>query len=179
MTGAPRHVVFGTGAVGLAVLDPLHRRGERARPVNRSGSAPVPDGVEILAGDARDTAFTTAVAAGATVVHQALNPPFPRWADQFPRLQAGVLAAAEATGARLVAADDVYAHGRPPGRPLTEDRAEEAHTRKGRLRARMSRDLLTAHRAGRVEVAVGRASDHSPSPARGATGRSRTTAVPA
>ncbi len=36
---APRHVIFGTGAIGLAVLDALRRRGETARLVNRSGSA--------------------------------------------------------------------------------------------------------------------------------------------
>jgi hypothetical protein len=44
MTGAPRHVIFGTGAVGLATLDAVRRRGETARLVNRSGQARVPDG---------------------------------------------------------------------------------------------------------------------------------------
>ena len=47
MTAAPRHVIFGTGAIGLAILDALRRRGETARLVNRSGSARVPDDVEV------------------------------------------------------------------------------------------------------------------------------------
>lgn len=51
-------------------------------------------------------------------------------------------------------------YGRPNGHPLTEDRAHEAHTLKGQLRSRMSRDLLEAHAAGQVEVAIGRASDY-------------------
>jgi nucleoside-diphosphate-sugar epimerase len=51
-------------------------------------------------------------------------------------------------------------YGRPNGRPLTEDRAHDAHTHKGQLRSRMSRELLAAHTAGTVEVAVGRASDY-------------------
>jgi len=51
-------------------------------------------------------------------------------------------------------------YGRPAGRPLTEDRAYDAHTRKGQLRGRMARELLAAHDAGRVEVAIGRASDY-------------------
>ena len=59
MTAAPRHVIFGTGAIGLAVLDALRRRGETARLVNRSGHARVPDDVEVVGGDARDPAFTT------------------------------------------------------------------------------------------------------------------------
>jgi len=54
----------------------------------------------------------------------------------------------------------VYMYGRPAGHPLTEDRAHDAHTTKGRLRGRMARDLLAAHHAGRVEVAIGRASDY-------------------
>ncbi|MGR7023672.1 NAD-dependent epimerase/dehydratase family protein [Geodermatophilus sp. URMC 62] len=159
-TKTPRHVIFGTGAIGLAVLDALRRRGQTARLVNRSGRACVPDDVEVVAGDARDPAFTAAVARGAEVVYQALNPPYAEWTAQFPRLQAGVLAAAEAAGARLVSMENVYMYGRPAGRPLTEDRAYDAHTTKGRLRGAMALELLAAHDAGRVEVAIGRASDY-------------------
>ncbi|HWL37656.1 MAG TPA: NAD-dependent epimerase/dehydratase family protein [Frankiaceae bacterium] len=157
---APRHVVFGTGPIGLATYAALRRRGETVRLVNRSGSARVPGDVEVVAGDATDPAFTTAVAAGAAVVYQALNPKYHEWTELFPKLQAGVLAAAEANGARLVSMENVYLYGRPAGRVLTEDCTHDAHTKKGRLRGQMSRDLLAAHDAGRVEVAVGRASDY-------------------
>jgi len=160
MTTAPRHVIFGTGAIGLATLDALRHRGQTARLVNRSGHARVPDDVEVVGGDARDPAFTTEVARGAGVVYQTLNPPYPEWIAQFPSLQAGVLVAAEAAGARLVSMENVYMYGRPAGRPLTEDREYAAHTTKGRLRGRMARELLAAHAAGRVEVAIGRASDY-------------------
>jgi nucleoside-diphosphate-sugar epimerase len=155
-----RHVIFGTGAIGLATLDALRRRGETARLVNRSGHARVPDDVEVIGGDASDPAFTTAAAHGAAVIYQTLNPPYPQWTAQFPALQAGVLGAAEAAGARLVSMENVYMYGRPAGRPFTEDRAHDAHTKKGQLRGRMARELLAAHRAGRVEVAIGRASDY-------------------
>jgi uncharacterized protein YbjT (DUF2867 family) len=74
MNTTPHHVIFGTGAIGLATLDALRRRGETVRMVNRSGSASVPNGVELVGGDARDPRFTTAVAHGARVVHQTLNP---------------------------------------------------------------------------------------------------------
>jgi nucleoside-diphosphate-sugar epimerase len=160
MTATPRHVIFGTGAIGLAVLDALRRRGENARLINRSGSARVAADVEVIGGDARDAGFTTEVARGAGVVYQTLNPPYAEWTTRFPLLQAGVLAAAEATGARLVSMENVYMYGRPAGRVLTEDCAHEAHTRKGQLRGRMARELLAAHDAGRVEVVIGRASDY-------------------
>ena len=91
---AARHVVFGTGAIGLATFEALRRRGERVRLVNRSGTAPVPDDVEIMGGDASDPAFTTSAAQGAQVVYQTLNPSYHQWVELFPALQASVLAAA-------------------------------------------------------------------------------------
>ena len=157
---SPRQVIFGTGAIGLATLNALRRRGEPVRMVNRSGTAPVPDDVEILAGDASDPGFATAAAQGAQVVYQTLNPPYHQWVELFPALQAGVLAAAQATGARLVSMENVYMYGRPAGQPLTETRPYAAHTKKGQLRARMARELLAAHQAGNVQVAIGRASDY-------------------
>src|SRR6201987_5297921 len=93
MNARPQHVIFGTGAVGLATLDALRRRGETARLVNRSGTAPVPDDIEVLGGDASDPAFTAAAARGARVVYQTLNPPYHRWAELFPALQGRGLAA--------------------------------------------------------------------------------------
>ena len=51
---ATRHVIFGTGAIGLATVNALRRRGESVRLVNRSGHADVPDDVEVIGGDARD-----------------------------------------------------------------------------------------------------------------------------
>jgi nucleoside-diphosphate-sugar epimerase len=80
--------------------------------------------------------------------------------EQFPALQAGVLAAAEANGVRMVSMENVYMYGRPAGQPLTETRAYAAHTTKGKLRAAMARELLGAHQTGRVQVAIGRASDY-------------------
>ena len=157
---SPRQVIFGTGAIGLATLAALRRRGEDVRVVNRSGTAPVPDDVEIVRGDASDPAFTAAAANGAQVVYQTLNPPYHQWVELFPALQASVLAAAQATGARLVSMENVYMYGRPDGQPLTETRPYAADTKKGKLRARMARDLLAAHAAGKVQVAIGRASDY-------------------
>ncbi len=157
---AARHVIFGTGAIGMATFDALRRRGETVRLVNRTGTAAVPDDVEVVGGDAADPEFASAAARGAEVVYQTLNPPYHEWTTLFPALQAAVLRAAEATGARLVSMENVYLYGRPAGRPLTEDRRHDAHTVKGRLRGRMSRQLLAAHHSGRVQVAIGRASDY-------------------
>jgi len=42
------HVVFGTGAVGLAVVDELSTRGKCVRLVNRSGKAATPEGATVV-----------------------------------------------------------------------------------------------------------------------------------
>jgi hypothetical protein len=115
VSATPRHVIFGTGAIGLATL---RRRGETVRLVNRSGTAPVPDDVEVLGGDASDPAFATA-ANGAQAIYQTLNPPYPKWVELFPALQASVLAAAQAAGARLVSMENVYLYG-PSRRPAPD-----------------------------------------------------------
>jgi nucleoside-diphosphate-sugar epimerase len=46
---AIKHVVFGTGAIGRAVMEELLQRGESVRMVNRSGKMKeVPAGVEVI-----------------------------------------------------------------------------------------------------------------------------------
>jgi nucleoside-diphosphate-sugar epimerase len=144
----------------MAVMEALLERGESVRMVNRSGSAEVPDHVEVLGGDATDPDFARRAAAGATVVYQALNPAYSQWPGRFPALQDGVLAGAEAARAKVVVMENVYGYGRAAGRPFTEDRPLVAHTRKGQVRARMTETLLLAHQQGRARVTIGRASDY-------------------
>jgi nucleoside-diphosphate-sugar epimerase len=154
------HVVFGTGAVGMSVMDELVQRGpRRVRMVNRSGRVRVPHSVEVVGGDATDEAFAREASVGASVVYFALNPPYNKWPELFPRLQAGVIEGAVSAGAKLIAMENLYMYGPTDGRPITEDLPYAANTRKGRVRARMSEELMEAHKSGRVRVAIGRASD--------------------
>lgn len=157
--GDKLHVVFGTGPVGMAVMRELHRKGKRVRMVSRSGKAGLPEGVEIVAGDVSDRLFAREVAACSAVIYDCLNPPYNKWPELFPRLQASVTEAAAAAEARLVVMDNLYMYGPTAGKPLTEKTPHLATTRKGRTRARMAEDLMKAHKKGKVQVAVGRASD--------------------
>jgi nucleoside-diphosphate-sugar epimerase len=159
MTDDELHVVFGTGPVGLAVMDELVSRSKRVRMVNRGGRAEVAEGVEVVGGDAADPAFSQEVSAGASVVYFALNPPYDKWPELFPALQAGVLEGAASAGAKLIAVENLYMYGPTGGRPLTEDLPYAANTRKGAVRAGMSRELMEADASGKVRVAIGRASD--------------------
>src|SRR5215212_5441331 len=153
------HVVFGTGPVGMSVMDALVQRGRRVRMVNRSGRASVPDGVELVGGDATNVAFAREAGEGASVVYFALNPPYDKWPELFPPLQAAVLEGAASAGAKLIAMENLYMYGPTDGRPLTEGLPYAPNTRKGAVRAMMSEELMEAHQSGRVRVAMGRASD--------------------
>jgi nucleoside-diphosphate-sugar epimerase len=157
MTGM--HVVFGTGAIGLALIDELARTRVPVRAVNRSGRAPVPDGVDLVKGDASDPALATAAAGGAATVYQCLNPPYDQWADLFPPLQDAVVQAARAAGARYVSVENVYMSGDTHGAPMTETTPLRPHPRQGKERATMADRLRRPCDAGDLAVTTARASD--------------------
>ncbi len=152
-----KHIVFGTGPVGSALAQHLDASGHDVIAVNRSGRSS--DGIETVAGDAADSAFTTSVSEGADVIYQCLNPPYTRWPQEFPGLQRSIIAAARANDAKLVSFENLYMYGPTGGEPITEDLPYAATGPKGRTRGAMARELLDAHERGDVRVAIGRASD--------------------
>jgi len=152
-------VVFGTGQVGTALAAHLAGLGLPVRAVSRSRPAVLPGGGDWRTADASDPEAAADAAKGASVIYQCLNAPYTQWPERFPPLQRGVLAAAERTGALLVSLENLYGYGPTGGRPMTEDLPLAATTVKGRTRAAMTAELLAAHDAGRVRIAIGRASD--------------------
>jgi nucleoside-diphosphate-sugar epimerase len=151
-------VVFGTGQVGCALATHLAGMGNPVRAVSRH-RPPALAGVDWRAADAADPEAAADAAKGASVIYQCLNAPYNQWPERFPPLQHGVLAAAERTGALLVTLENLYGYGPTDGKPMTEDLPLAATTVKGRTRAAMTAELLAAADAGRVRIAIGRASD--------------------
>lgn len=154
------HVVLGaTGGAGGAVVSELAGRGHRVRAVSRRPATGLPEGVAQLAADAADPAQARAACQGATVVYHCVQPPYQRWATEFPALTQSIADAAAGAGARLVYADNLYTYG-PVDGPITEDLPALATTSKGRVRALMAERLLAAHRSGTLQVVIGRSSDY-------------------
>jgi len=153
------HVVFGAGQVGRALSARLTDIGLTVRVLSRNRPAELADGVDWRSVDASDPDAATEAAAGASVIYQCLNAPYTDWPKLFPPLQQGVLSAAERCGALLVTLENIYGYGPTAGKPMTEDLPLAATTVKGRTRAAMTKELLGAANAGRVRVAIGRASD--------------------
>lgn len=150
------HVVLGAGPVGRAVVAALTSRGIEPAVVTRSGaSAP---GATSRRADLADPVQAAEAVAGAEVVFQCAQPPYHRWPEEFPALQARAVDAATSAGALLVVAENLYGYGAVGG-PLTQDLPLTATTRKGAVRAQMWLDLQAAHQAGRLRVVAARASD--------------------
>jgi nucleoside-diphosphate-sugar epimerase len=153
------HVVVGAGPVGTAVTGLLADAGHSVRVVTRSGSGPARGGVELVAADAADGTRMRELARGATAVYNCVNPPYHRWATDWPPVAASLLAAAEASGAVLATVSNLYVYG-PVGAPMTESTPMAATGTKGRVRRQMWLDALAAHEAGRVRVTEIRGSDY-------------------
>lgn len=160
-TNTELHVIFGAGPIGLAVVNELVKRGKQVRVITRSGRANVPAGVEVCAGDASDPDSARRLSQGAAVIYNCVNAPdYHKWPEQFPPLQAGIIAGAAANGAKLVVMDNLYMYGPHDGKPMTEDMPMRGRGSRGGTRVQMTRDLMAAHASGKVRVAVGRAADY-------------------
>ncbi|WP_344192307.1 NAD-dependent epimerase/dehydratase family protein [Kribbella karoonensis] len=148
-------VVVGAGAVGSVVARLLLARGEQVRVITRSGAGP--DGAELVAADAK--AGLTQYVDGAAAIYSCAGPAYDKWTTEWPPLGAALIAAAEASGAVLVTTGNLYGYG-PVDGPMTEDLPLRPNTVKGRVRARLWNDQLTAHEAGRIRTAEVRGSDY-------------------
>ncbi len=144
------HVVFGaSGGIGNAVVRELARQGHPTRGVNTTGKAVVPDGVEMMAGDAAQLDDVRRAVEGADVVYQCL----------FPAVQDAIIEAVADTGATLVVANNLYMYD-PTRGPMSEDSPHAYGDRTGgKFYADMGEQALAAHREGRISATVGQASD--------------------
>jgi nucleoside-diphosphate-sugar epimerase len=153
------HVVFGAGPLGRVTTAALLRRGHRVTIVNRSGQGEVPAGATLAGADLYDPQQVQALATGAAAVYQCAQPAYHEWITKFEPLQTAIIeGVAAAAGAKLIVAENLYMYGAVAG-PIHEDLPYTAHTRKGRVRARMAEQVAEAHRSGKLRTAAARGSD--------------------
>lgn len=153
------HVVFGAGPAGLTVAQELLARGERVRIANRGPVTGPPEGAEVVQADVTDHERVREVSRDAEVLYNCTHAPYHLWDDLLPRMQAGVLAGARASGAKLVVIDTLYPYGPTGGVPMTERTPNAATSRKGRIRIALTQEYFRAHEAGEVRVTIGRSAD--------------------
>ncbi|MEV4362109.1 NAD-dependent epimerase/dehydratase family protein [Nonomuraea sp. NPDC004186] len=154
------HVVVGTSASGIATARLLAESGERVRILSRRGGGPEHSLIEPIAADARDAARLTELTSGATTLFNCATPAYDLLPVETPALAAALLIAAERSGAGYVNLSNTYGYGPPaPGEPLTEDLPMSPTTIKGRVRAQMWEDAITAHNERRIRFTEVRPGD--------------------
>ncbi|MEU0303766.1 NAD-dependent epimerase/dehydratase family protein [Streptomyces sp. NPDC006175] len=160
MTTTPAlHTVLGAGPAGTALARELATRGHRVRLVDRKGQGPEIKGVGRYAADVSTPGGARQAVEGAAVVYHCVNVAYHLQVEVMPRIQKAVLAAAEATGARLVVLDTLYPYGETHGVVMTEDTPWNATSGKGVMRAELDARYLAAHAEGRVRAVLGRSAD--------------------
>lgn len=153
-----RILVLGYGPVGAAIV--AQGSGRSLRVAQRNRPDGLAQGVEFSACDVLDAASVRAAAQGVTQIVLTVGFAYERavWRADWPPAMANVLAAAMATGARLVFVDNLYMYG-PQTAPLHEDLPLTRFGAKPAVRAEITRMWLDAHRAGHVRAVAVRASD--------------------
>jgi nucleoside-diphosphate-sugar epimerase len=157
-------VIGVTGGIGNETARALLAHGWTVRALCRDpqrAKASLPDlhDVDFRAGDAMNPSDVVAAATGVSVVVHAANPPgYRNWAGLVLPMLESSIAAAKASGARLVLPGTVYNFGPDAPELLDEAAAQNPHTRKGKLRVAMEQRLRRASTEG-TPVLIVRAGD--------------------
>ncbi|MEU4325669.1 NAD-dependent epimerase/dehydratase family protein [Nonomuraea dietziae] len=152
-----KHIVVGAGQVGPHVARRLIAQGHEVVVVTRSGSGP--EEATRIAADVTDHARMIEISKGADAIYNCVNPQYHRWLTDWPPMAASFMAAAEASGAVLVALGNLYPYG-PVRGPMTEDLPLASTNPKAQVRAKMWNDMRAAHDAGRIRAVEIRGSDY-------------------
>ncbi len=154
-------VLGATGGIGGEVARRLAAAGWRVRAMHRAPDRlPEPDArFEWVRGDAMSERDVVAAAAGANLIVHAVNPPgYRNWGRLVLPMLDSTIAAARASGARILLPGTVYNYGPDALPEIDEASPQNPVTRKGRIRAEMERRLRQASGEG-VRVLVVRAGD--------------------
>lgn len=154
-------ILGATGGFGREAAAALARHGWRIRALTRRAQPPRQprEQIEWISGDAMDAADVGRAAEGASAIVHAVNPPGYRdWEKLAPPMLDNTIAAARASGARIVFPGNIYNFG-PDAFPLLgEDSPQHPMSRKGAIRVAMERRLEVAAARG-VRSLILRAGD--------------------
>jgi nucleoside-diphosphate-sugar epimerase len=152
-------VLGASGKIGGEVAATLRRRGWAVRAMRRELPARN-DGISWVRGDAMNAADVLAAASGASLIVHAVNPlRYLKWGELVLPMLDSSIAAAAATGARVLLPGTVYNYGPDAFAVLRETSPQAPRTRKGAIRVAMEERLARAGSLG-VRSLVVRAGDY-------------------
>ncbi|WP_037489371.1 NAD-dependent epimerase/dehydratase family protein [Sphingomonas phyllosphaerae] len=161
MTQRTALILGANGGIGGAMARRLLAGNWTIRALTRSDTARLPEGCIGVRGDALDPAGVIAAATGADVIVHAVNPPGYRdWGKLVLPMLDSTLAAAKASGGRIVLPATVYNFGADAFPSITEDAPQHPRSRKGAIRVELERRLEAAADTGDAKVLIVRAGDY-------------------
>ncbi len=126
-------ILGAAGRVGAAAAQAFLVAGFRVKAATRDGRA-APSGAEPVVADAMNADQLRAALAGADVVFNGLNLPYPAWKTTAMPMARNVMAAMRGSGALHLFPGNVYNFGSPMPPLLREDTPTSPTTVKGRIR---------------------------------------------
>lgn len=154
------HVIFGTGPLGLAIMEQLLQQNKKILMVNTRGEADIPSYVEVIKGDATNLSSVLDICKDrhVSVIYHCIGLPYQKWDKLYPSMMENIILAGIHSGAKIVYGDNLYAYG-PHHEPLHEHLSYLPVGAKTRTRADVATKLMNAHRTGKVKATIGRATD--------------------
>ncbi|SEE64151.1 Nucleoside-diphosphate-sugar epimerase [Rhizobiales bacterium GAS188] len=154
-------VLGATGGIGGEMAAKLLARGWQVRALHRNPGEAQKSRPKLqwLQGDAMRPQDVLTAAQGASLIVHAVNPPgYRNWGQLVLPMLESSIAAARATGARIVLPGTIYNFGPDAFPVLTEGSPQNPLTRKGAIRVEMERRLRAAAETG-VRTLILRAGD--------------------
>lgn len=151
------HTLLGcNGTVGPGLAAALRQRNIPVRGVSRR---PHPGDWEHVVANVTNLAEVLAAVDGSEVVYLLVGLQYDRkvWQRDWPVIMENTITACQATGARLIFMDNVYAYGLVEG-PMTEETPMRPSSEKGKVREKIARMLLDAMDRG-FKASIARAAD--------------------
>ena len=155
-------VLGATGGIGGEAAAALLRHGWKVVAMAR-GPAGSPRRAKVgalaaatwVTGDASSATDVRRAAEGADVIVHAVNPPgYRNWGELVLPMIDNSIAAAQATGARVVLPGTIYNYGPDAFPVLAEDDLQNPETRKGRIRVELEQRLEAGSRTGAPALIV-------------------------
>ena len=149
-------VLGATGGIGGETAHALGRHGWKIRALARSGR-PADSKIswEWIKGDALNRDSIVAAAQGTSAIVHAVNPPgYRNWAALVLPMIENTIAAAKASGARILLPGTIYNFGPDAFPVLREESPQRATTHKGKIRIALEQKMEAAAREGVRSVIV-------------------------
>ncbi len=152
-------ILGASGVISTELAKALPKYTDKIRLVSRNPKK-VNDTDDVFRADLTNPAQVTEAVKGSEVVYLTAGLQYKTtvWEVQWPLIMGNVIDACREHGSKLVFFDNVYSYGLVQG-PMTEEIPYRPVSRKGRVRAKISEQLMNEAQKGNIQAIIARAAD--------------------